>query len=51
MGKNREVAERAKNVMKMLKEEVEREGLKLSVTEKWTRKKEQDDWFVWVLGG
>ena len=33
MGKNREVAEMAKKVMKKLKEEVERKGLKLSVTE------------------
>ena len=33
MGKNREVAEMAKTVMKKLKEEVERKGLNLSVTE------------------
>ena len=33
MGKNREVAEMAKKVMKKLKEEIEKKGLKLSVTE------------------
>ena len=33
MGKNREVAEMANKVMKKLKGEVERKGLKLSVTE------------------
>ena len=33
MGKNREVAEMAKKVMKKLKEEVDEKGLKLSVTE------------------
>ena len=33
MEKNREVAEMAKKVMNKLKEEVEREDLKLSVTE------------------
>ena len=32
-GRNEEVAETAKNVMKKLKEEVEKKGLKLSVTE------------------
>ena len=32
-GKNKEVAEMAKKVMKKLKEEVEKKGLKLSVTE------------------
>ena len=32
-GRNREVAEMAKKVMKKLKEEVEKKGLKLSVTE------------------
>ena len=32
-GKNREVAEMEKKVMKKLTEEVERKGLKLSVTE------------------
>ena len=32
MGENREVAEMAKKVMKKLKEEVERKGLKLAVT-------------------
>ena len=32
-GKNKEVAEMAKKVMKELKEEVEKKGLKLSVTE------------------
>ena len=33
MGKKREVAEMAKKVMKKLKEEVEKKGLRLSVTE------------------
>ena len=33
MGKNREVAEMAKKVMKKLKKEVEKKGPKLSVTE------------------
>ena len=33
MGKNREVAEMAKKVMKKFKEKVEKKGLKLSVTE------------------
>ena len=32
-GVNREVAEAAKNVMKKLKEQVEKKGLKMSVTE------------------
>ena len=32
-GKHREVAEKAKKVMKKLKEEVEKKGIKLSVTE------------------
>ena len=47
MGKNREVAEMAKKV----KEEVEKKGLKLSVTGKWEGRKEQDDCVVWLLGG
>ena len=33
-GRNKDVAEMAKKVMKKLKEEVEMTGLKLSVTEK-----------------
>ena len=33
MGENKEVAGMAKKVMKKVKEEVERKGLKLSVTE------------------
>ena len=35
IGENRAVAEMAKNVMKKLKEEVEKKGLKLSVNGKW----------------
>ena len=34
MGKNKEVAEMAKKVIRKLKEEVEKKGLKLSTTEK-----------------
>ena len=45
------MAEMAKKVMKKLKEEAEKKGLKLSVTEKWTGRKEQDDCVVWFLGG
>ena len=51
MGKNREVAEMAKKVMKKLKEEVEKKGFKLSVTKNWEGRKEQDDCVVWLLGG
>ena len=46
MEKNREVAEMARKVMKKLKEEVEKKALKLSVTEKWEGRKEQDDSFT-----
>ena len=35
MEKDREVDEMSKKVMKKLKEEVDKKGLKLSVTEKW----------------
>ena len=46
MGKNKVLAEMAKKVMKKLKEEVEWKGLKLSVTEDWEGRKEQDDCVV-----
>ena len=51
MGKNMEVAEMANKVMKKLKGEVKRKGLKLSVTEKWERRKEHYDSVMWFLGG
>ena len=50
--RNKEVAEMAKKVMKKLTEEVEKKGLKLSVTENGKEgRKEQDDCVVWFLGG
>ena len=39
IGKNKEVAEMAKKVMKKLQEEVEKKGLKLSVTENGKERK------------
>ena len=50
-GENRESAEIAKKVMKKLKEEDEKKGLKLSVTENGKEgSKEQDDCVMWFLG-
>ena len=49
-GVNREVAEAAKNVMKKLKEQVEKKGLKMSVTENGREGEEQDDCVMWLPG-
>ena len=46
-GRNKDVAEMAKKVMKKLKE---MEKNKLSVTETWQGRKGQDDCFVWIPG-
>ena len=48
--RNKVVAEMAKKVMKKLKEEVQRKGAKLLVTEFGKERKEQDDCVVWLLG-
>ena len=48
-GRNKDVAEVAKKVMKKLKEEVEKKGLKLSALKRQGRK-EQYDSVVWILG-
>ena len=51
-GRNEDVAEMAKKkkVMKKLKDEVEKKGLKLFSHWKWQGRKEQDDCVVWILG-
>ena len=50
MEKNKEVAGMTKNAMKKLKKEVERKGLKMSVTEDGKEgMKEQDDCVVWLF--
>ena len=54
MGRKQEVAELAKKVMQKWKEEeVERKGPQkaMSVTKKGEGRKEQDDCFMWFLGG
>ena len=53
MEKDREVDEMSKKVMKKLKEEVDKEVLKIvshGKWEKWEGRKEQDDCVVWLLG-
>ena len=48
-GTSKEVPEMAKNVMKKLKEEVDKKGIKLSVTENGKEGK-QDDCVLWIPG-
>ena len=47
-GRNKEVAEMAKKVMKKLKEEVEKNGFKLSVTENGKERKSNMIAFLWI---
>ena len=51
MVKNKVVADMAKKVMKKLREEVEKIGLKLSVNENGQEAKEQHVRVAWFLGG
>ena len=48
--KNKEVTEMAKKVMQKLKEEVEKKASNC-LSLKMERKEEQDDCFMWLLGG
>ena len=50
MGRNREVAEMSKKVMKQLKREVDGEGLKIVSDRRWEGREEQDDCVVWLPG-
>ena len=50
MGKNKVVAEMARKVMKKLEEEVQRNGLKLSVTEDGKEGKSKMIAVVWLPG-
>ena len=47
----KEVAAMAKRVMQKLKEEAEKKGLKLSVTENVKEGKSKDDRVLWIPGG
>ena len=48
--KNREVAEMAKKVLKKLKEEIEKKGLKIVSHRKWEGRENQDDCVMWLPG-
>ena len=48
--KNKEVAEMAKNVMKKLKEEVEKNGLKIVSHRTRKGRTQQDDCVLWIPG-
>ena len=49
-GRNKEVAEMAKKVMKKLKEEVERKRLQSVSSRKWEGREKQGDCFMWFVG-
>ena len=51
MVKNKEVAEMAKKVMKILKRRSRKKRPQIVSHGKWEGRKEQDDCVVWLLGG